>query len=232
MLPSVEDTEKLITLFRKCTNLQAFESHCIGDCDTCISKFVDKSISVLSHFPSLIHYVMRIYLHFKTIALPDLLTSSKTLKYLIYDHNVVIQKLPSLIFCSNLQQVCIKSYNTDLSTICMNAISAHDGLVHVVLDLGSVTCEGVTVLVRNSPNLLTFCIVLYNGVINDNGDKLQPEILETKLKQNFYQRQLFMVGSYVVKVMPDCSEHLAVYCKQQKNTDLFSLRDGTYNLEL
>ena len=74
--------------------------------------------------------------------------------------------------------------------MCMNVISAHGGLVYTC----SVICEiseGVTVLIRNSTVLLTLCIVLYNGVINDNGDKLQPEILETKL----IQKQIFTKGN-------------------------------------
>ena len=37
----------------------------------------------------------------------------------------------------------------------MNTISANGELVHVVLCVRSVTSEGVTVLIKNSPNLLT-----------------------------------------------------------------------------
>ena len=48
----------------------------------------------------------------------------------------------------------------------MSTISAHGGLVHVVLCVRSVTSEGVTVLVRNSPNLLTFCARVCNAAFD------------------------------------------------------------------
>ena len=44
LLPSDKDQER-----SKCIRLQAFKSHCIDDCDTCLSKVVDKNISVLSY---------------------------------------------------------------------------------------------------------------------------------------------------------------------------------------
>ena len=65
-------------------------------------------------------------------------------------------------------------------------------MVHVVLCVRSVTSEGVTVLVRNSPNL---CALLHYGIIDDNGDRLKPEILETQLKEQHINRHLFMIGS-------------------------------------
>jgi len=46
----------------------------------------------------------------------------------------------------------IKSHFADFSARCMSVISARNLLVHVVLNLGSVTSEGVTELVRNSPS--------------------------------------------------------------------------------
>ena len=38
----------------------------------------------------------------------------------------------------------------------MASISSHGGLVHVVMNVKLVTSEGITALVTNSPNLLTF----------------------------------------------------------------------------
>jgi len=38
----------------------------------------------------------------------------------------------------------------------MSSVSAHGGLVHVVLRVRSVISEGVTILLMNSPNLMTF----------------------------------------------------------------------------
>ena len=89
----------------------------------------------------------------------------------------------------------------------MSTISAHGGLVHVVLCVKSVTSEGVTVLVRNSPNLLTFhiCIDKLGNIDKDN--------LEATLKEKL---KLLTMGSYelVQGIHLKGSEH---------NTNLLSL---------
>ena len=46
----------------------------------------------------------------------------------------------------------------------------------------------------------------------------EPELLETKLKKQFFNRQLFMIGTYAVKV--ESRDILAV---ELQHTDLFSL---------
>ena len=59
--------------------------------------------------------------------------------------------------CSNsLQQLCIVSHGTDVDDKFMAAVSAHGGMIHVALFVGSATSKGITTLIKNSPNLLTF----------------------------------------------------------------------------
>lgn len=58
------------------------------------------------------------------------------------------------------------SKNTDLSDTFMNAISAHNGLIHVVLYVNTVTSEGVSVLVSNSPKLIEFHASLFDSDID------------------------------------------------------------------
>ena len=51
----------------------------------------------------------------------------------------------------------------------ISSLSAHGGLVHVVLCVKSVTSEGVTVLVMNSPKIMTFnfmCLVKMYKILN------------------------------------------------------------------
>ena len=47
----------------------------------------------------------------------------------------------------------------------MSSLSAHGGLVHVVLCVRSVTSEGITVLVVNSPKLMIFSCVCKRSVL-------------------------------------------------------------------
>ena len=73
----------------------------------------------------------------------------------------------------------------------MSSISAHGGLLHVVLYVRSVTSEGVTVLVVNSPNLLTFHSFI------DTFELLDQD-LKAALTKKTANRKLFKGGSYEV----------------------------------
>ena len=160
LLPSAENKQKLIVLFQKCTQLQALQcdnSHCL----ICDSKFVDISISVLSQFKALMHYIIFVGFYHSPITLQGVLTTCKELKYLNYTtDNYNTEKLSSLTH-NNLQQIRLKSISTVIPNSFMSTISSHGGLVHVVLCVRSVTSEGVTVVVSNSPNLLTFHAIVH-----------------------------------------------------------------------
>ena len=107
----------------------------------------------------------------------------------------------------------------------MTTISVHGGLVYVVLCVRSVTSEGVTVLVMNSPNLLMLHVAV-SGICDCNSDKVQSETLESRLKQVFTHRQLFVIGSYLV-TMGYTDYELKTYPEWERwyNTDLGSLWD-------
>ena len=54
----------------------------------------------------------------------------------------------------NLQQLYIDSTHTDVPDHFMTSVSAHGGLVHVVMIVEHLTFKGVTSLVQNSPKLI------------------------------------------------------------------------------
>ena len=230
LLPSVENKGKLIGLFQQCTDLQAIESK-YSYCDSCALRFVDKVQSILSHFPSLIHHIADLSVcHYRNYTgLQDLLTSCKKLECLYYSYGENVQRPFVLVpyHTLHLQQLCLKFASSDLPDNFMTAISAHGGLVHVVLSVRSVTSEGVTALVRNSPNLLTLCAVLYGWIYDASGASIEPKLLQTTLQQKFPYRRLFVTGSYTVKVVyadyerEKYEEYIDQEC--QYNTDLFSL---------
>ena len=65
----------------------------------------------------------------------------------------------------------------------MMSVSARGGLVHVVMMIQSLTAEGITSLVRNSPKLMTLCLkTRFDESINN---------LKTTLKKMFPGRLLF-----------------------------------------
>ena len=53
----------------------------------------------------------------------------------------------------NLQRLHICSPHTDVPDDFMTSVSAHGGLVHVVLSVRSLTIEDIKSLLRNSPKL-------------------------------------------------------------------------------
>jgi len=223
LLTATEDDEQQLTMsFLKCTSLRAIE-FCSTQCDReCRYLLTNGSMSVLSYFPSLVHCTLDMSLHSHYVAgLQDVLTSCKELKFFHYSHDLLSQSLFTL--CStNLQQLYINCYTAVFSTAFMKSISAHGRLVHVVLCAMSVTSEGVTMFIANSPNLLSIHI-LVNGNIHNNKTIRK---LETKIKQTFCQRQLFTSGSFTIErvsLMSYFETNTRICVKQQYYTDLFSL---------
>ena len=213
LLPSVEaDKVKLISLFKKCKSLQALEY--LISCWT--STFVSNSLSILSHFPTLIHFQHnQYYYHYCPTALHDILTNCKQLKYLIFTEESNMRRhyvTPSPVH--TLEQLCIESEYLDLPDDFISSISAHGRLIHVVLYVRSVTSEGITVLVVNSPNLLTF-----QAFIDDDAFELLDQDLETNLKAKMSHRKLFKCGSYLVM---EASSDLAIKHRWKPHANLVS----------
>jgi len=140
---------------------------------------------------------------------------------LLLDCNILAWKSQSLICCSNLQQLYIPfSVCTSLSNDFMSSISVRGGLVHVVLKVGS---EGISVLVRNSPMLLTFHAVFNTGIFDKDGTKVEPEFLNFQLKQEFSCRPLFLMGSCLIISGVADSEFKDAEWERRFNADLYSL---------
>ena len=184
LLPSNENNQylKLVCLFQKFHRLQALEVQKHGD-----EGFVTESVSniaILSHFPSLIHLV-----RISNDSVPiDIVSSCKYLKYLRITGTL---KCLSTIFSCNLQQLYIDIGRHNLSDEFMRSVSAHGGLIHVKLIVEEVTSEGVTALITNSPNLLTFQAFLFFY----SGDTFH---LGNVLCGKFSCRKIFKCGGYQV----------------------------------
>ena len=193
--------EQLVALFKQCTTLQA------------LSVFDDESRSfrkghdykLLSHFP-LLEYC-RIHGREPTCA-EDILTTCKKLRIFCCLYST---KLSLLAAHNNLQQLCISSKFTDIDDNFMDMVSIHGGLIHVALFVGSVTCNGITTLIRDSPNLLTFAL---------REQKARKESylksLSGWLSKTFAGRKLFTSGLFTLARESNDAEWLS-------NTDLLPL---------
>jgi len=209
LIPS--NIEVFLKSVTKCTTLLALESESRGSCSDCRSKFVRNSLLMLSHFPSLIHYINHSYICYHKTALLDILRSCKKLKCLVLDQKVNPLLNPGISFCS-LQQLCINSWESILPYTFMTMISAHGGLVHVVFNVYSIDTKGVSALVMNSPELMTLHYFVDRTMLT-----LHDELKAT-LKVTLSQRKLFTSGSF--KVYDD--EGYMSPCEKDHYSDLMS----------
>ena len=193
---------KMIEVYQKFVVLIAIELN-NRFCDTCKS-LRDKESILVAHFPSLEFCVIP---DIHPMAIQDIINTCKKLKYL----NCECAREEFFLFVNycSLQELCFRSERIDIPETFMSTISAHGGLVHVVLDVNSVTSEGITALIMNSPNLLTFHI--YVNCI----DGLDQENLQLTLKEIFRNRKLFTTGGYKL-----AKEH---YYEYEQHTNLLSL---------
>ena len=76
----------------------------------------------------------------------------------------------------------------------MTSVSAHGGLVHVIMKVRSLTDKGITLLVRNSPKLLTLHLCVTRVVHHTDGTM---ESFNLTLKKLFCFRKLFTGGHYM-----------------------------------
>ena len=87
----------------------------------------------------------------------------------------------------------------NILTSFMSSVSAHGGLVHVFLSVASISVVGISVLIENSPKLLTFYSVLEIRHENDEGTLTDEEWVEFEhsLKQK-YHNKIFNVGGLIM----------------------------------
>ena len=163
----------IISLHRKCLQLKALESYRINGCRKCLES--DWPLQ-LSNFPLLIHLVIGYF---------DFVNISKTLRYLWYNGNNIWWPENC-----NLQELFIQSNLLAPPDCFMKEISAHGGLVHVILSVKRVTLNGIAVLIKNSPRLVT-----YHVHVQTKADSLTSKDIRLALKK-FSHRKLFLCGSF------------------------------------
>jgi len=215
----VDNHQILIRAVKRCTSLKALETrYC-----SCLAP-VEKSSSLLSHFPTLIHCILSLDRHL-TNPLQDILTRCRELKYLKYTDKSTTRQFLSSVHTLHLQQLYIQSIYADLPDAFMSSVSAHGGLVHVVLNVRSITTLGINELVASSPKLLTFIANLcYTEVMDGNGVIAKLTVLEATLMKTFFHRQLFVLGGYSVEKRRTVHQYYDPYVDQLHfNTDLISL---------
>ena len=82
----------------------------------------------------------------------------------------------------------------------MDTISAHGQLVQVAAHVNSVEADGITSLVKNSPQLLNLLICTCSCIFDECGNRLINLIkFKMNLKRRFPNRKLFtIIGEYKV----------------------------------
>ena len=174
----------IIGLHQKCLNMKSLESLCIETCTWC-TKCVKNEQLQLSNFPSLIHCI--------SINIERINISEK-LKYLWYVGGLVSCSLPIANY--SLQELCIESDWLALPDSFMNTISAHCGLVHIILSVNAVTQNGIATLIKNSPNLITCHIYIRTAAVWRI--LFNSKDFRSSLKKKYSHRKLFFCGSYLL----------------------------------
>ena len=211
---------KLVRLHKQCLTIRGIELHYVhSGCGSC--AITNEDALPLSHFPSLNYCSLRAH---KSYTVPtvvqDVINNCKELKCVSFNLDSVKVSL-NLVHNHNLQQLYIHSPRTDVPDDFMTSVSAHGGLVHVVISVWSLTVDGITFLVKNSPKLITLFIILSLYDVKDSS----PEMLDTleinaTLKRMFWHRKLFRVGCYSM-IRAQNTEIESVLTKQ--DTDLTKL---------
>jgi len=222
LFPFGEDDETktvIIGSYEKCSRLQALESYCGGRescrCANCRS-FISEQSQLLSNFPSLTHCLTA---DMQYRAMQNILSTCKKLKYFRYSHANPSWTLSQN--CSNLEQLYIESSGrAAIPDEFMNAVSAHFELVHVVLQAYSVSSSGITVLIANSPKLIT-CHIVTRFIRHSEGAQFNMKSFMAMLKKKFPNRKLFNCGSCHLEVIKH--DYVMDIIKKHDNTDLTSL---------
>ena len=178
-----DQIKQIITdLHQKCLKMKGLESSRDAYCTECI----ENKLLMLSNFPLLIRCVANC-IHDINIC--------ESLRHLWYTC-INIWWPWSTVSC-NLQELCIFESDKlflDLPECFMNKISTHGGLVHVILNVTNVTLNGISMLIENSPNLITFHVYLRTKV--DWFISFDPKSFKSALEKKYSQRKLFLCGSF------------------------------------
>ena len=216
--PMMGNKEHLVPLFERCSSLYGLELDLVYYYDIC-KECVDSGgqWSLLSHFPALKY--CKLSTNEATNDIQDIVGGCKELLCLSYTSHFLLSLVST--YHSNLQQLCLDSFRTDLPDVFMETLSAHGGLVHVIVSVNSVTVEGVTSLVVNSPRLLTMIILTRLNVCNEDGCKVNSKDIISGLRKRFPGRKLFTAGD--CRVVQKYKKGFWLLSEYVHGTDLDSL---------
>ena len=179
---------KLISLYQRCWTIRGIQ------CDNHDEVVFAEVGLMLSYFSSLNYFFMRYHTSPPTIV-QDVINNCKELRCVSFrsnDYNNLLSL--NTTRNQNLQQLYIDSSCTCVPDDFMTSVSSHGGLVHVVIRVRSLTPKGITILVRNSPNLMT----LFLHIITNCEGRAAFESCSANLKKKFWNRKLFTSGNYKV----------------------------------
>ena len=169
---------------------------------------------MLSYFLSLNYCYLYLFDESSPTIVQDVISNCTELKVL---YCIRLHLSLNLAHNHNLQQLYIDSpdhgsYITDVPDHFMTSVSAHGGLVHVVMRVHSLTFKGISSLVRNSPKLITLHLCV-------EAKHLNVENFNSSLKKMFWNRKLFTAGHCMIDV--DKFPDQAVL--REQDTDLLPL---------
>jgi len=183
------DEQKLVFLFQKCSSLQALQIECFYwdyNCELC--EKCEINWSLLFHFSALKY--CRFYPNHFTV-IQDVINSCKQLTIVSCNcFNSSNHLLISSVSTSSLQQLCISEVDTNIPDIFMETVSVHGGLVHVDFEVNSVSSDGITSLVNNSPELMTCRVSVQHFILRYNSGFVDF------FKASFNSRKLFKAGRF------------------------------------
>ena len=176
--PLTEDDMYKKQLASLCTTLRALELYC--NCRTTM-----KDYELQYHFSALRYCRLNLVQH--PTCIQDIITTCKNLNCFSCHSNILLQ-LSSPPCLNSLQQLCIISQDNAVDNSFMDAVSAHGKPIHVFFKVHSVLGQGITTLVNNSPDLLTFTVSTRELIGFDHGSEMKL------LMKRFSHRKLFKFG--------------------------------------
>jgi len=199
LIPWVDDEQvdlDIIRSYRECLNLKAMEIY-NGDN---YHSHIRRNLSALSNFPSLV-YCKVVNRFSSPVDVELVINGCAKLKYLS-SHSTSLShcltrnvKLEQLYLDISYRSSC-RSSSTDIITF-MQSVSAHGGLVRVVLHSVTLYDDGIVSLIENSPKLFT-CHLTVSAHVRSQKTMaiLNMRDFRMTLKQQFHDRKLFTGGDF------------------------------------
>ncbi|XP_065912364.1 uncharacterized protein [Dysidea avara] len=192
------DNQIIVSLHQKCLKMKSLEFS--SSCTKCDEN---KQPLVLSNFPLLIH------------CRTDNIDSVHIFEKLKYWYCVNDRIAWSIGNC-NLEQLCMIVPKVAFPDSFMSTLSAHGGLIHVIMSVDFITQTGIATFIENSPSLITFHVYIRSDFwcISSN--------FRSRLKEKYSNRKLFLCGSYHLEKGTIGSSELHIQMVQ-RNVDFISL---------